>query len=244
MLATYKTQGYLQADAEKNKADDEAHWEKRRDRRKRAESVQQRDSSSYGKISSNEFVGVELRKLEADGDTCSAPCDCAAENQPPCDCAAVNTFCSSRCGCAGKCANSFENPCSVIVREVERETVGFGVFAVEQIESGAFISEYVGQYFQHGIERGDQSVQFEYAVAVADGLVINASAAGNEMRFVNHSCRPNAELKKKRDPETGLERVGLYARNGIAPDEEITFEYCPKPNLWFTCACDACVAQQ
>ena len=47
---------------------------------------------------------------------------------------------------------------------------------------------------------GGQSVQFEYAVAVADGLVINTSAAGDEKRFVNHGCRPNAELKKKRDP--------------------------------------------
>ena len=115
-------------------------------------------------------------------------------------------------------------------------TNGSGVFAGERIDPGAFIAEYVGQYV-----RRDKSATYAYGVAVADDLVINALAAGNDMRFVNHSCRPNAELKKKHDPETGLERVGLYARNRIARDEEITFAYCPKPDLWFACKCGACV---
>ena len=242
VLSTYRGQGYLEADAKKNKSDDEAKWEKRRARRTRAEAVQRRtraeavrrrDQSSYRPISSNEFVIGKPQTFEADVDVCSKPCDCTADL---CVCNCTETLCSPRCGCEGTCANSFANPCRVIVREVERGSVGSGVLAGERIDPGAFIAEYVGQYV-----RRDKSATYAYGVAVADDLVINALAAGNDMRFVNHSCRPNAELKKKHDPETGLERVGLYARNRIARDEEITFAYCPKPDLWFACKCGACV---
>jgi len=93
---------------------------------------------------------------------------------------------------------------------------------------------YVGEYGEY-----DKKVRYEYAVRLGEGIIIDASAAGNAMRFSNHSCDPNARMNKKFDPETGFERVGLYALKHISKGDEITFKYGDK--LWFECLCDACV---
>src|SRR4051812_34086088 len=55
-------------------------------------------------------------------------------------------------------------------------------------------------------------------VELGDGRAPDATA-GNEFRFVNHSCTPNAFIRIFRH------RVEFYARRRIEPGEEITCGY-------------------
>lgn len=239
VCSKFKDEGFLVDDAEKSRIGDEAKWNERKRARVAAEEERARVAAEihgYEEIKSNRFVANNLRKLPTESDeSCNGTCVCTREHNHTCGCAAFGVLCSSRCACDGKCpTNSFENARRVSVREVDRNNVGLGLFADEEIDTGAFVGEYMGEYGEY-----DKKVRYEYAVRLGEGIIIDASAAGNAMRFANHSCDPNARMNKKFDPETGFERAGLYALKHISKGDEITFKYGDK--LWFACLCDACV---
>lgn len=52
-----------------------------------------------------------------------------------------------------------------------------------------------------------------------DGVAVDASVGGNEFRYVNHSCRPNAFIR------ICYGRVEFYSLRRIAAGEEITCDY-------------------
>ena len=250
VCSDFKSEGVLAKDAEQSQTEDEAEWDKRKQARvaeqmrreaeqkeeKRAKVAAEMHAQAYEEINSNRFVARNIRRLATDSDeSCNDTCVCTRAQNHTCGCAAFEVLCSSRCACHGKClTNSFENARRVRVDEVDRDEVGFGLFADEEIDASAFVGEYVGEYVAF-----EEKVRYEYAVRLGEGILIDASAAGNDMRFANHSCDPNAEMNKKFDPETGFERAGLYALRHISKGEEITFKYSDK--LWFECLCDACV---
>lgn len=51
------------------------------------------------------------------------------------------------------------------------------------------------------------------------GEVIDASQRGSILRFVNHSCGPNAETQKW--TVQGQRRIGLFALHDIDKDDEV-----------------------
>jgi SET domain-containing protein len=103
---------------------------------------------------------------------------------------------------------------------------GFGMFALADIAAGSFLMEYVGDVitFEHCCDRLTRSGKHMYAMGLTPQQFIDASIRGNEARFINHSCDPNAETQKW---QVGKEtRVGLFAVRDIAAGEEISFDYC------------------
>ena len=54
---------------------------------------------------------------------------------------------------------------------------------------------------------------------LGDGEVVDASQSGSILRFVNHSCGPNAETQKW--TIQGKQRVGLFATDDILKREEV-----------------------
>jgi histone-lysine N-methyltransferase SETD2 len=68
--------------------------------------------------------------------------------------------------------------------------------------SGTFILEYVGEVLQYE-EFVERTVEYEkkdqkhfYFMALNTDEIIDASLKGNNSRFINHCCDPNAETQK------------------------------------------------
>lgn len=101
---------------------------------------------------------------------------------------------------------------------------GLGAFALRPIRKGARIVEYLGERVSHqeadrryeGKDAGDAHT---FLFIVDSRTVIDAGVAGNEARFLNHSCNPNCEsVIEKR-------RVFIEAIRNIEPGEEMTYDY-------------------
>ncbi len=93
---------------------------------------------------------------------------------------------------------------------------GLGLFANSQIKKGDFIIEYIGPILRdaEADKKGGK-----YLFDLDKGLTIDGAGRDNRARYVNHSCKPNAE------PELYGKRVFIYAKKNIKPNEEITYDY-------------------
>ena len=101
---------------------------------------------------------------------------------------------------------------------------GSGVYAARRIRKGTRIVEYVGERISHATadaryEDKGQDDGHTFLFIVDGRTVIDAGVAGNEARFINHSCDPNCE--------TVIEggRVFIEALRTIQPGEELGYEY-------------------
>jgi SET domain-containing protein len=121
---------------------------------------------------------------------------------------------------------------------------GLGVFATSLIRKGTRIIEYVGERVSS--EEGDR----RYAeldtkrspvllFRIDDQTAIDAGVGGNDARFINHSCDPNAE------PVIQSKRIFIQALRDIRPGEEILYDYSltrdetdtPETELQYACHC-------
>ena len=93
---------------------------------------------------------------------------------------------------------------------------GFGIFAVDPIKKGQFIIEYVGKICTNKEVEDNLGM---YLFELNSKFTIDGTTRKNKARYVNHSCRPNAESDVK-----GL-RVFISAIKDIAPGEEVTYDY-------------------
>lgn len=100
--------------------------------------------------------------------------------------------------------------------KVRRSTTGLGLFALRPIRAGRRIVEYVGPVISE--EEADRS-RGKYLFDLGDGRAIDGRARANLARYVNHSCRPNAEAFVTGD------RIWIWSKSGIRAGEEITLDY-------------------
>jgi SET domain-containing protein len=109
--------------------------------------------------------------------------------------------------------------------EVRRSKVhGKGAFALQRIEKGSRIVEYLGERVSHEeadrrYESKDASDNHTFLFIVDSSTVIDAGVDGNEARFLNHSCDPNCESVIEN------RRVFIEAIRPIEPGEELTYDY-------------------
>ena len=99
---------------------------------------------------------------------------------------------------------------------VGRSATGLGLFAVEPIEKGAFIIEYKGPKVTNAVA---DTLTNKYLFELNSRWTINGAGRRNTARYINHSCRPNAESDIVRG------KVKIMARRNIKPDEEIAYDY-------------------
>ncbi len=103
---------------------------------------------------------------------------------------------------------------------IGRSQAGLGLFAVAPIARGEFIIEYLGKRIstttahEHEWRRGAR-----YMFEVSERWTIDGSSRANRARYLNHSCKPNAEAISSGG------RIRIYARKKIAPGAEITMDY-------------------
>lgn len=125
----------------------------------------------------------------------------------------------------------------------QSEEIGFGLFSLHKISEGNEIGEYIGE-FVNKIPR-DRSYLMDYLSMdhgkKRESLFIDARVNGNYMRFVNHSCDPNAEVHAA--AYNGFERIIFVAKRDIAQHEFITIQYKEQPK---DCKCGAknCISKQ
>lgn len=80
--------------------------------------------------------------------------------------------------------------------------LGFGLFANEEIATGDFVLEYVGEVIDDAVllSRKERYENMRrpclYFMRVSQDLNIDAMTYGNESRFINHSCDPNCHTQK------------------------------------------------
>jgi SET domain-containing protein len=101
--------------------------------------------------------------------------------------------------------------------KVKRGLDGFGLFAMENIEKGEKIVEYIGN-----ILLGDAAVNAKenmYLFEVNKNKTIDGSVRWNTARYINHSCAGNAESEIRKG------RVYVVSTKNIKEGEEIVYDY-------------------
>ena len=100
--------------------------------------------------------------------------------------------------------------------KIKRSVTGFGLFATEPIPKDRRIIEYVGPLISNEeVERSNRKYFFE----VNSKWSIDGSVRSNVARYINHSCRPNAEAF------ISGRRVWIWSRRNIRVGEEIAYDY-------------------
>lgn len=111
--------------------------------------------------------------------------------------------------------------------EVRRSAIqGTGVFATRLIRKGTWIVEYTGERISH--EEADRRYDdasmdrhHTFLFVVDEATCIDASRAGGDARFINHSCDPNCEALFVEDDR----EIWIAAARTIRPGEELTYDY-------------------
>jgi len=99
---------------------------------------------------------------------------------------------------------------------IRRTSTGLGYFALEPIPKGKRIIEYIGPFIPNEeVEKRNG----KYFFGVNTKWSIDGSPRGNIARYINHSCRPNAEAL------ISGRRVWIWSRRNIKPGEEVTYDY-------------------
>ncbi len=99
---------------------------------------------------------------------------------------------------------------------VKRSSAGLGLFAGEDLPKGVCLIEYVGRKISEPEEYTSNS---KYLFGVNAKKTIDGADRSNTARYINHSCRPNAEI------DIVQERVFVMSRRKIKAGEEINYDY-------------------
>jgi SET domain-containing protein len=103
---------------------------------------------------------------------------------------------------------------------VGRSHTGLGLFATQPIDKGAFIVAYRGRRIATALaQTRERTTGAKYMFEIDARWTIDGGSRRNLARYVNHSCRPNAECVLRKG------RLVFVARRAIKPEEEITLDY-------------------
>lgn len=99
---------------------------------------------------------------------------------------------------------------------LKRTQTGLGLFTLQAIAPRKRLIEYVGPVIDAAeVKRKGGKYLFE----IDEEYAIDGSARSNIARYINHSCRPNAEAFV-----TG-KRIWIWSKKIIRAGEEITIDY-------------------
>jgi SET domain-containing protein len=103
---------------------------------------------------------------------------------------------------------------------VGRSETGLGLFATKTIKRSAYIATYRGRRISSDKAEELENRGSRYMFELSTRWVIDGSKRYNVARYMNHSCRPNAEpfIIRRR-------KIIFRALRAITPGEEITYNY-------------------
>ncbi|KAJ2784393.1 hypothetical protein GGI15_002259 [Coemansia interrupta] len=172
----------------------------------------------------------------------SIPCHCRynSEKDPRSNACGESSDCINRlvqmecnpltCPCGSYCMNRrFQKRQYAKVRIIDAGRKGYGMQALEDLDIGSFVMEYIGEVVTSSEFRKRASVyqsegiQHHYFMSIGNNKIIDATRKGCIARFINHSCGPNCVLQKWM--VGGAIRMGIFVEKPIKRGEEITFDY-------------------
>jgi hypothetical protein len=103
---------------------------------------------------------------------------------------------------------------------IGRSRTGLGLFATQPIKKGTRIIRYFGPLLDCSKEE-DDAIENKYLFQLTNRWTIDGSVRENIARYINHSCRPNAES----DVRPRKRKVFIRAIKNIEPGEEINYDY-------------------
>ncbi|KAJ3174908.1 hypothetical protein HDU87_006574 [Geranomyces variabilis] len=158
--------------------------------------------------------------------------------------------CNFKCGCKDSCPQRVVQrgrrvPLQIFrcpdVTTADGQTVrkGWGVKALGRIARGTFVCQYKGELItaaegdRRRLAGNDTTYYFGLDFFVDDSIpddhlfIVDANRAGNEARFLNHSCDPNlAVYAVHTDNADPLQHaLAFFALKDIPKGEELTFSY-------------------
>jgi uncharacterized protein len=121
---------------------------------------------------------------------------------------------------------------------VRRTKTGLGLHALQTISVNSRIIEYVGPVLT---EDEAEELGGKYLFGLDDNRVIDGRSRSNLARYINHSCRPNAEERLARN------RLWIWSIKEIQAGEEITIDYGEEYFDAYIrqkgCRCESCFSQ-
>jgi SET domain-containing protein len=99
---------------------------------------------------------------------------------------------------------------------IARAKSGLGLFARVPIKKGQFILRYSGRKLS--TEAADE-LDNRYLFEINTRWTIDGSSRRNRARYINHACRPNAEVYFVKHV------IKIRAIKNIKPGDEITYHY-------------------
>ncbi|WP_027526288.1 SET domain-containing protein [Bradyrhizobium sp. Ec3.3] len=103
---------------------------------------------------------------------------------------------------------------------VGRSKTGLGLFATKPIKKGTRIIRYFGPILDCRIPEQDD-IENKYLFELNGRWTIDGSVRKNVARYINHSCRPNAES----DVRPRERKVFIRAIKNIEAGDEINYDY-------------------
>jgi SET domain-containing protein len=99
---------------------------------------------------------------------------------------------------------------------VGRSKTGLGLFAMEPIPKGKRIIEYVGRVL---VGEPDDATNGLYIFNINKKTDVDGAPRFNTARYINHSCKPNAESTTQKD------HIWIKSTKNIMLGEEIFYDY-------------------
>jgi uncharacterized protein len=103
---------------------------------------------------------------------------------------------------------------------IGRSNTGLGLFATKAIRKGTKIIRYFGPLLDTRKKKHDE-IENKYLFELNDRWTIDGSVRKNIARYINHSCKPNAES----DVKPRKRKVFIRAIKNIEAGEEINYDY-------------------
>lgn len=122
---------------------------------------------------------------------------------------------------------------------IGRSKTGLGLFATKPIKKGTKIIRYFGPLLDSR-KKKDDAVDNKYLFEINNRWTIDGSIRKNIARYINHSCKPNAES----DVNSRKRKVIIRAIRNIEIGDEINYDYGTDYFKSFLkpigCKCDSC----
>jgi SET domain-containing protein len=99
---------------------------------------------------------------------------------------------------------------------IGRSRTGLGMFACVAIKKGQFIIRYIGRKIPTA---ATEEMDTRYLFEINNRWTIDGANRRNRARYINHSCRPNAEVYFVKHV------IKIRAIKNIKPGDEITYNY-------------------
>ncbi|KAI9030141.1 hypothetical protein CLU79DRAFT_425502 [Phycomyces nitens] len=194
---------------------------------------------TYENIPANIYLGSATGKSIASE---SMPCECKYDPDidDPSEACGDDHTCINRlmfmecmvddCPCGRFCRNRrFQLRQYARVDVIQTEKKGFGLRALTDLPTNAFIMEYIGEvipnseFIRRTKDYEQEGLEHYYFMTLKTDEIIDATKKGCLARFINHSCNPNCVTQKWVVGKTM--RIGIFTDCPVRAGEELTFDY-------------------